>query len=114
MEQLQQVHQFFVILIKMFLVGMDILKKEFGGRFKMTTNKPIVQPTHFELVLKHNDKEVFKKVLDWLFEVGFCDFQWEYSFDGQKEEFELSIQTDWAHNLKTISELLGDYNNEET
>lgn len=68
--------------------------------------KPL--PTHFELVLIRKDKEGLKKVLDWLYEHGVAEFQWECKMLERDEQFILSIQSCWADNLREIASLLSD------
>jgi len=79
------------------------MKKE---KTKPFTVKPL--PTHFELVLVRKDKEGLKKVLDWLYEHGVSEFQWEWTMLERDEQYTLSIQSCWADNLRYIAELLSD------
>jgi hypothetical protein len=71
---------------------------------------PIIQPTHFDLKLWHKDKQILKKVYDYLFEFGTFHFEWGYEWVESHEEFTLLI-TDgcWADNLAHIAQLLGDF-----
>lgn len=71
--------------------------------------KEYVPCTHFELTLKNKDKEVFKKVLEWLMESGVHSYQWESTFEDNDYEYILTIQTCWADNLGHIASLLGDF-----
>ena len=77
---------------------------------KLFPLKPFTTPVSFDVSLTHKDKEVFKKVIDWLMEMGVNDFEWEYKWEGSSTEFTLIIHSHWADNLATIASLLGDFN----
>ena len=71
--------------------------------------KDFVLPTHFEILLKHRDKECLVPVVNWLLENGSSSFQWEMVMLEKGEEYILSVQSCWADNLEGIAKLLADY-----
>jgi hypothetical protein len=82
--------------------------KKKGKEFKF------VKPTHFELRLKHADKEVLSGVLNWLMDSGNHSYSWSYEWDDDmgRQVYILEIGSCWADNLSEISNLLGDRDSE--
>lgn len=78
-----------------------------------TKEIPFVLPTNFEIVLKHKEKEQFKKVLDWLYEMGNFSYSWEWEMLEKGEQYILTIEGSWADNLLEMVALLGDIGQNE-
>lgn len=77
----------------------------------MKPKETLVLPTHYQLTIsfKSQQKEQYKKLFDWLFEVETMEFYWETKMPDKYTIIELTVVSCWADNLEYIAKLLPDY-----
>lgn len=78
------------------------------------SEKNFVLPTHFDLELRRKDKEGFKKLIEWLYDFGVANFEWEYTMlEMGEQQYTVNIyDLCWADNLLEIASLLSDFGQE--
>lgn len=66
----------------------------------------IIPPVHFNLELRHKDKNVLRKVVEFLLDEHDCfSFSWEMRMLKTSTEYVLYIEDGcWGHNLVSIAE----------
>jgi len=70
--------------------------------------KKYISPIHFEVMLKHHDKEAFKDLLDELIKEGNHHFEWDSKWEDKTLVYCLYIDSCHANNLKYFANQLRD------